>query len=210
LRRHREGFLLTIEHADGVGGTALRDAVSERLEIAGFDVVRTFQPGGTEFGTEIRRLLGLSGETPWKLSKSAELLLYEADRAQQYKEVLKPALRDGKMVVCDRYLDSTLAYQGHGRGFSIKLLLGLHNLATGMLIPDLTVIVDGSSRRDLSEGDRFERDTALQVKVRNAYLQMAIMQDRYFLVDGSRDLADLVQDVYERVEARSDEVRMLK
>lgn len=203
------GFFLTIEHADGVGGTWLRDRIAEHFASKDFEVVQTAEPGGTLVGKEIRRLLGLSGETPWELCKPAELLLYQADRAQHVHEVIKPALQRGAFVICDRYVDSTLVYQGRGRGFSEDTLYQLHHIATESLMPDLTVIVTGSPRRDLSAGDRFERDNTLQSTVRGAYLTLAEQGKRYVVVNSNDELATILAQITAAVERKIQDVRIL-
>ncbi len=134
------GIFITFEGIDGSGKTTQLRILAERLRQAGHDVIETVEPGGTAIGREIRAIL-LDGRNT-HLTPRAELLLYFASRAQNVAEVIRPALAAGKIVLCDRFTDSTLVYQGCGRGLGANVVLALHQIACEGLQPDLTVFVD--------------------------------------------------------------------
>src|SRR5690606_10743103 len=153
---------------EGLGKSTQAHLLAEALREQGFDVVLTRESGGTELGQELRKIL-LHSE--YELSKATELFLQLADRAQHYKEVLKPSLRKGKIVISDRYFDSTLVYQGAGRGWKDALLWRLHHATTGSLLPDLTIVLEGSPYKEMDASDRFEKEGTLFFEiVKNAML----------------------------------------
>jgi dTMP kinase len=134
------GALITFEGADGSGKTSQMRRLAGRLAALSVQHEVTREPGGTTAGRAIRALL-LEERTP-PLVPDAELLLYAADRAQHVRETLRPAVEAGRVVLCDRYTDATVAYQGYGRGLDLELIAELNRLATGGLVPDLTVLLD--------------------------------------------------------------------
>jgi dTMP kinase len=185
---------ITFEGIDGCGkSTQLRMLASE-LRLRGNEVVATREPGGTPLGTHIRTVL-LDAEE--KVDPLAELLLYAADRAQHVRALVRPALDSGHIVLSDRYADATVAYQGAGRGFTDELVANLVALATGGLMPGLTLIfdlpVDESQRRQAlrsRKGDKQDRldaeDAAFHTRVRDAYLRIAAADpDRVRVIDAS-------------------------
>ena len=134
-----EGLFITFEGIDGSGKTTAMERAAKDLTEEGFDVLTTREPGATELGQKIREvLLSYEGE----VSDECEKFLFLADRAWHVDSVIRPALKAGKIVLCDRYIDSTLAYQGFGRGGNIAELEALNNSATGNLKPDLTLLFD--------------------------------------------------------------------
>src|SRR5579863_7603956 len=135
-----DGIFITFEGIDGSGKTTQLRILSEHLRQTGREVVEAVEPGGTEIGRQIRAIL-LDGRNT-HLTPRAELLLYFASRAQNVEEVIRPALDAGKIVLCDRFTDSTLVYQGCGRGLGADVVMTLHQLACQGLDPDLTVFVD--------------------------------------------------------------------
>jgi dTMP kinase len=150
------GYFITIEGIDGSGKTTQARLLAEWLRGQGYEVCATREPGGTPAGQRIRELV-LSPDYP--IPPAAELFLYLADRAAHVAEVLQPALGAGQVVVCERYADSTFAYQGYGRGLDLDYLRQLNETATGGLTPDLTIILDLSvqqARMDHSRLDRLE------------------------------------------------------
>jgi dTMP kinase len=186
-----KGMFITLEGGEKLGKTTQAHLLAERLEKQGFEVVTTREPGGTEFGAVLRELLK---NPKWELSKPAEMLLFAADRAQHYKEVLKPALRDGKVVICDRYFDSTLVYQGYAQGWKANLLFQIHNACTGMLFPDLTFVFNGTRFGGLDENDTIEsRGEAYHKVVTNHFLELSKMHPRYIVVNANRS-ADAIND----------------
>ena len=165
----RRGIFITFEGLDGCGKSTQLERLSETLSIRGFDVLATREPGGTDIGTGIRSIL-LDSRTAG-LSAMTELALMFADRAQHVEEMIQPALRAGKIVLCDRYTDSTEAYQGYGRKLGSELVLNLHRELCHDLWPDLTLLLESGvnasvararSRNEKSESaeGRFESETA--------------------------------------------------
>lgn len=192
------GKLITLEGDDGLGKTTQAALLAERLQAEGHDVVQTREPGATEVGRTIREIvLHHKGQ----LSKATEMLLYQADRAQHYKEILKPALKAGKVVVCDRFLHSTLVYQGAVRGWPIPLLWRLHNAATSMLLPDLTIVLDGIPLTEGDPEDRFEREgDEFHKKVRQAYRwQAQVSQSRCVVINANQEREILAAGIYHLV-----------
>jgi dTMP kinase len=168
----RRGLFVVLEGPDKSGKSTQARLLVEKLRALGREVVHTREPGGTSFAEEVRRIL-LS--TEHVVRPVAELLLYEASRAQHTDEVLRPALEGGKIVVCERYTLSTTVYQGYARGLSAKLVETANKLATGGLKPDLTFIVDipdsEFSARDAGRAhDRLENEpAAFRRRVREGY-----------------------------------------
>lgn len=177
-------MFLTVEGVEGSGKSTLLDALAARLEAEGRPVMRTREPGGSSLGTHIRPLVLSTGQKP---DPRAELFLFLADRAQHVAEVVKPALAAGTLVLCDRYADSTIAYQGYGRGMDVDWLQRLNDFATGGLWPDLTLLLDISpevgliraTRRNATTGlsraeGRFEAETlAFHERIRQGFLTRA-------------------------------------
>jgi dTMP kinase len=133
------GRLLAFDGLDGCGKSTTLRLVADRLRAAGLDVVTTREPGGCPGAEDIRRLL-VDG-VPGRWTPTAELLLHAAARAEHVAAVVRPALDAGKWVLCDRFLASTLAYQGHGHGLGVEPVLAAHRLATGGLVPDISLIL---------------------------------------------------------------------
>jgi dTMP kinase len=174
----RRGVFISLEGPDGSGKSTQAKLLAAELRRLGHRVLATREPGGSSQSAKIRALvLGAKGF----LSPSCELLLFLADRAQHVTDTIEPALKQGKVVICDRFGDSTLAYQGGGRGFSLAQLGLLNRFATGGLKPQLTLLFDlGAQRRRrlrLARGnkpDRMEREgEAFQKRVRAAFLRLA-------------------------------------
>lgn len=206
MRRMAGGFLITFEGIGGSGKSTLARMLQEHLSQLGWDVRASREPGATKLGASLRDLL-LSGETtpaPW-----TEAFLFEADRAQTYAEVLRPALEEGATVISDRGPFGTVAYQGFGRGLAMGLIDEMSTAAWAGLAPDLTFLVDvepklGLSRKTgASEHDRFdEEDLAFTSQVREGYLFAASRQgETAVLVDGSQPLAS----AFDRVKAATEQ-----
>jgi len=186
------GTFITLEGPDGAGKTTQLRIVSQELKAIGCDHIITRDPGGTAAGKQIRRIL-LNTNNP--LSTIAELLLYQADRAQNVAEVIVPALEKGLIVFCDRYIDSTIAYQGYGRGLCLQTIGTLNEISTGGLKPDLTLLFDldseaGLSRLHPGSYDRLEREALdFHKKVREGYLALAKEEsNRFHIIDASAPL----------------------
>lgn len=209
-------MFVTFEGIEGTGKTTQIGLLAEHLRSQGADVVVTREPGGSAIGRELRRILLSTATTG--LCDRAELFLYLADRAQHVAEVIRPALDLGAVVLCDRFEDSTVAYQGYGRGLEPALLQRLSATATGGLVPDLTVLLDiepetGLRRalsRNLKQGahvdeGRFEaEDMAFHARVRQGYLTIAALaRDRVRVVPA----AGAPQEVFAQVLAACDAAR---
>jgi dTMP kinase len=169
------GFLVTFEGIEGSGKTTQIGLAKTFIEEQGYPCLVTQEPGGAPLGNEIRRLLLDKGDL--RIDPLAELFLLEANRTQHVAEVIRPALEKGLMILCDRYTDATIAYQGYGRGVAIPLIEEMNRVATGGLVPQRTILLDclvavGMAR---AKGeDRFEReDNAFHERVRAGYLRIA-------------------------------------
>ncbi|MBI2810373.1 MAG: dTMP kinase [Candidatus Melainabacteria bacterium] len=186
------GTFVTLEGPEGAGKTTQLKQLSKQLDILGIDHIVTRDPGGTPLGRQIRRIL-LNPENP--VNPMTELLLYQADRAQHVGEVIMPALKEGKLVLCDRYTDSTMAYQGYARGIDFKIIEELNQVATGGLKPELTILFDLESSEGLSRlhpggHDRLEREAIeFHHKVREGYHQLAKKEpERWKTIDASKPM----------------------
>jgi len=181
------GLFITLEGGEGSGKSTLAGALASRLEERGYAVCLTREPGGTELGLAVQRLL----ERDRAPAPLAELLLFTADRAQHVHEVIAPALAAGKVVVCDRFSDSTLAYQGFGRGLDIGLIRRLNDEATGGLKPDLTLLLDLSPEAGLTrEGAQVDvtgrEPEEFHQRVREGFLALAREEpERLVLIDAA-------------------------
>lgn len=177
------GIFITFEGGEGSGKSRQSRVLARRLRRRGTAVVLTHEPGGEPLAARLRRLL--KGDTP--LTSEAELLLFAASRAQLTTRVIRPALEAGQVVVCDRYADSTLAYQGYGRGLDMKSIRAANRMATGGLTPHLTVLLDvpaevGLARKH-ADNDRFIREPLpFHHRVRQGYLELARSEPRRWLV----------------------------
>ena len=188
---------ITLEGGEGAGKSTSRDFIVSLLEEQNIPFIQTREPGGTPIGETLRDvLLSKEGTAP---SVTAELLMVFAARAQHLHEVIEPALRDGKWVLCDRFTDATYAYQGYGRGFELGQIEALETLVQRGRHPDLTILFDidprlGMTRaRQRAELDRFEEERVeFFDRVREGYLTRAKNEARFRVIDASQSI-DLVQ-----------------
>lgn len=192
-----KGFFITFEGADGCGKTTQSELVQKYLEDCGYEVVWTREPGSKGLGQNIRQLLlHYDGE----VAPMCEAFLFLADRAQHIEHLIKPAIEAGKIVICDRHTDSTIAYQGYGRGKDIDELKLLNNLATGGIKPDLTFVFDVSTEtaqtRVGDEKDRMESaGIEFHKKVRNGYLEIAKQEpSRVCVVNANNSIEQVFSD----------------
>jgi len=195
---------VTFEGADGSGKSTQAELLRESLAAEGRDVLLTREPGGTELGERVRELL-LAGPN---MGAWAEAALFAASRAQHVEEVIRPALARGSVVVCDRYVDSSLAYQGIARGLGVDEVLDLNLRVTGGLLPDATVVLlldPEVARARWTEADRLEQEgEALQERVDAAYRELAErFRERYVTVDAARPADEIAKEVRERLRDRS-------
>lgn len=202
-----KGCFITFEGTEGCGKTTQVSRLAEFLQAAGRQVTQTREPGGTPIGDHIRKILLDPGNKA--LHPRAELLLYAASRAQHLAERILPVIEAGGIVLCDRFSDATLAYQGYGRGLDIGMIRSLDQIVTGGLSPHLTVLLDidaatGLSRargRNTSAGlgheGRFEElDLSFHERVRNGYLTLARQDpERIRVVDAARSPEEVQRDV---------------
>lgn len=205
----RWGFFITIEGIEGSGKSTLTEGIIEFLKTKGFNVVYSREPGGTKVGESVRNILLADSN---EMDPMTEVFLFLAARRENVKKNILPALRDGKVVVCDRYTDSTIAYQGYGRGLPIKLLRRLNKLATYGIKPDLTLVIDidpekGLKRIGEKELDRIERENIdFHRRVRDGYRKIArISGRRVKLLDGELPKEELLKKAISLVENRLSE-----
>jgi dTMP kinase len=205
----KRGLFFSFEGGEGSGKSLQARRLEEALTERGRDVVLTREPGGTAAGERIRDILLHAREIP--LSPEAQALLFSSARAQLVREVIRPALDAGKIVIADRFFDSTVVYQGYGQGVSLQAIREVTAVAVGTLVPDRTFLLDvpvevGLARsgwRAEARWDRFEADaTELHVRVREAYLRLAAAEPRRFVVIAAdRDEAAVAGDIRREVDA---------
>jgi dTMP kinase len=204
------GLFISLDGVDGGGKTGAIAALSEVLTAKGRVPLLTREPGGTEPGLALRKLLLAENSFDW--TSRAELLLMNAARAQHVERVIRPALSEGRVVLCDRYVAASLAFQGAGRGLPQPEILELHRIATGDLWPDLTIILDIDVRRGLARSRRRNAESALDEgrfealdldfheRVRRSYLdQAAAWPERHAVIDADRPQDEVQRDVQARV-----------
>ena len=192
-----KGLFITFEGADGCGKSTQLELLKNYLESKGFKTVITREPGAKGLGEEIRKLLL---HYDGYVSPKCEAFMFLADRAQNIDTIVKTAVNEGKIVLCDRHTDSTIAYQGYGRGENIEKLAFLNNLATDNYKPDLTLVYDVDIETALSrrgnDRDRMEQaGKEFQIKVQNGYKQLALKEPkRVKLIDAK----DSIEKVFEK------------
>jgi len=195
---------VTFEGADRSGKSTQAQLLRDTLEAEGREVVLTREPGGTELGERVRALV-LDGP---QMGAWAEAALFAASRAEHVEEVIRPALDRGAVVICDRYLDSSLAYQGIGRGLGVDAVLDLNLQVTGGLLPDVTVLLvlepEVAAAR-AGRPDRLEREGAgLQGRVAEGYLELAErFPERIVVVDAARPPEEIAEEIHDRLRQRS-------
>jgi dTMP kinase len=197
-------LFITFEGEEGSGKTFQTRALLRKLTKMAIPAILTHEPGGTAAGERISRLVKWARDTG--ISPLTELLLFNASRAQLVAEVIQPALKNGKVVICDRYTDSTLAYQGYGRGLDTELVKRVNLLATGTLKPDLTILLDihfeaGIARKANRKHDRFEQaDIAFHNKVRQGYLKIATEEpDRWLVINADQPKETISRIILDKI-----------
>ncbi len=204
------GLFITFEGGEGCGKSTQIAALKARLEAMGKTVVQTREPGGTALGESVRNLLQYD-DAGQGMSPEAELLLFAASRAQHVRELIAPAIAEGQIVLCDRFLDSTTVYQGVARAIDSKKVDTINQFAIGDTNPDLTILIDlppeiGLARvhaRSNGKLDRMEKEAIEFFQaVRQGYLDLAKSEPKRFLVlDGSQSVEELETQIWQKVEA---------
>jgi len=210
---------ITFEGVEGCGKTTQIGLLADTLKKAGKKTLLTREPGGCPISDKIRAILLDAGNS--EMTPKTELLLYAAARAQHIDEVIRPALASGAIVLCDRFTDATIAYQGFGRGLDQNLIKDLNETATTDCRPDLTVLIDcpaetglkraiarieagtASDSKHLRE-ERFERESLeFHQRVRNGYLQIAAdSAERFIVIDGQGSVAEIAAEIFNALPAR--------
>jgi dTMP kinase len=204
------GLFITMEGSDGAGKTTQIEKLKDYLSSKGYDIILCREPGGTAISESIRNII-LNKEFT-EMSYMTELLLYASARAQLVEQVIKPALKENKIVICDRFVDSSAVYQGIARGLGIKLVYEVNKYAIGDTFPDITILLDISGqtgikrKKNQGELDRMELEAAeFHDKVADGYRMLAdIYTDRIKKIDGTQtidiihnQIADIVDQVLE-------------
>ncbi len=201
-----KGKLITFEGIEGCGKSTQARLLAEYFERRGKEVFLTREPGGPQISEKIREIL-LSNENEEMLART-EVLLYAASRSQHTGEWIMPAMKDGKIVISDRYYDSTLAYQGAARKIDRKVIDSITRFATFDIKPEITILIDipvetGLSRIKRKDADRLERESIdFHRKVRRAFLELAKEEERYIVIDGTRSIDAINKEIILRIEER--------
>ncbi len=197
-----KGKFIVFEGPDRCGKSTQANMLNKYLSSLGYDVIVTREPGGDSVAEEIRRILLDPTNT---VSPMAELLLYEASRAQHTEQKIIPALQEGKIVICERYIMSSCAYQGYGRGLDMDIINKLNSIATRGVTPDLTLVFLMSDKYFTERGeylfsDRLElEDEAFRHKMRRGYRELAAQTKNAVIVDADRPVADIEKTVLEEI-----------
>ncbi len=197
-------LFITFEGGEGSGKTVQARTLYRRLSQLAIPALLTHEPGGTSLGRKLARWLKWARDTG--ISPLTELLMFNASRAELIEEVIQPNLRGDKVVICDRYVGSTIAYQSYGRGLDLETVKFINNAATRGLTPNLTVLLDipaeeGLARKRNKRQDRFEQeDIAFHQRVRKGYLTMAASEpERWLVVDASQSKAKIKEIIWQKV-----------
>ncbi len=195
-------LFITFEGGEGCGKSVQTRTLYNRLSKLSIPAVLTHEPGGTPLNKKIRSWLKRADNI--KISPLAELLLFNASRTQLIDEVIRPELEKGKVVICDRYTDSTIAYQSYGRGLDMETVRAVNNVATGGLKPNLTVLLDISAQEGLARKkrrDRFEQeDIAFHQRVREGYLKLAKEEpQRWLAIDATQSKDKIAEIIWHKV-----------
>lgn len=200
-------MFITFEGPEGSGKTTVSNIIEKRLEEIGYSVVHTREPGGTPIAEQIRNIILDKANT--KLDARAEALLYAASRRQHLVEKVWPALKEGKIVICDRYIDSSLAYQGGARGLGVDNVLNINMFATEGTFPDMTLLFDikpedGLNRIAINANREVNRLDLEKIEfhksVRETFLKLASQyKERYVIIDASKPLEEVVENTWKEI-----------
>jgi dTMP kinase len=198
-------LFISFEGGEGSGKSYQSKLLLRRLMQHGIPAVLTFDPGGTALGNSIRRLLK---DRKYCISAEAELFLFSASRAQLIHEIVLPSLQAGKVVICDRFSDSTTVYQGFARGLDLKHINAINNISTRGISPDLTIFLDlpvevGIRRKKNPQNDRFDsEEIAFHNRVRSGFLQLAGENPhKWLVIDASQSRKEIASLIWQRVSA---------
>jgi dTMP kinase len=197
-------LFIAFEGGVGTGKSTQARKLYRKLSQLAIPAIMTHEPGGTPFGKRLGRWLKWTKDI--NISPLVELLLFNASRSQLVTEVIQPGLKEGKTVICDRYADSTTAYQSYGRGLELEVVTAINHAATQGLKPDLTVLLDiaseiGLARIETKRQDRFEQEEiAFHRRVRKGYLKLAASEpERWLVVDATQSKEKIAQIIWQRV-----------
>jgi dTMP kinase len=197
-------LFITFEGGEGCGKSTQAKLLYRRLDRLAIPVLLTHEPGVTPLGKKIARLLKWAQDVD--ISPAAELMLFNASRAQLVSDVIRPSLESGRVVVCDRYADSTTAYQGYGRGLDLSVVTSVNKAGTLGLLPDLTILLDmpvevGLARKGGKRRDRFEEENQkFHQRVRDGYLKMAAREPkRWLVIDAEKSKEEIAGIIWQRV-----------
>ncbi len=200
-------MFITFEGPEGSGKTTVSNIIEKRLEEIGYQVVHTREPGGTPIAEQIRNIILDKANT--MLDARAEALLYAASRRQHLVEKVWPALKEGKIVICDRYIDSSLAYQGGARHLGVENVLSINMFATEGTFPDMTLLFDikpedglhriaANANREVNRLDLEKIE--FHKSVRNTFLELAKQyKDRYVIIDASKPLDEVIENTWKEI-----------
>ncbi len=201
-------MFISFEGIEGTGKSTQVHLVGNRLKEDGYGVITTVEPGGTEIGRSIREILL---NTNFKeMASLTELLLYNAERVQHLEELIIPALKSGKIILTDRFSDSTIAYQGYGRKIDINILEEIDRIATNCIKPDLTILFDLGVReglkrnRGMNKLDRLElEDIMFHERVRNGFIELSRKEpERFEVINASKPISDVTDIVFKIIKGR--------
>jgi dTMP kinase len=200
-------LFITFEGGEGSGKSTQARLLYNKLKLSGREAVLLREPGGTPLGERVRHLLKKSTEI--EISSLTELILFNASRSQLVSDVIKPALSEGKIVICDRFSDSTLAYQSYGRGLAVQLVREINDIAAQGLVPDLTILLDvapglGLSRKPSAANDRFElENTGFHERVRQGFIILSAENpSRWLIISATLPVKQIAQTIWQTVAAR--------
>lgn len=200
----KQAIFITLEGCEGSGKSSQAKILAARLKHEGYEVILTREPGGTQLGEEVSNILKWS--KPGAINPISELLLFNASRAELVNQVIKPALGDGKIVICDRYTDSSLVYQGLGRGLPKEMIRQANEIAVQGLVPDLTILLDipvekGRERKRHDAADRFEQESLeFHCRIRDAYLKLAEAEpERWRIVNGDASKEEISEVIWSHI-----------
>ena len=198
------GKFITFEGGEGCGKSSQAKLLSKKLAGASIPAVLTHEPGGTPLGEKITRIL--KWDQKQYLSPLTETILFNASRSHLVEEVIAPALQANKIVICDRFTDSTIVYQGYAGGLDVSKVKAINNMASGGLVPDLTILLDlpaetGLARKARNKPDRFEnKEIIYHSKIRDGFLKLAAGDSqRWFVIDGLKPKSEIARLIWEKI-----------